>query len=59
MDSQRVDGSGWISTLFDHDHPNMFFITIPALLMVMLGARKLGLLYFFGACMFLLLKKTS
>jgi len=59
MESQRVDASGWISTLFDVDHVNMYVITIPSLLMVMLGARKFALLYFFGACMFLLLKKMG
>lgn len=59
MATQRVDASGWIATLFDQDHPNMYIITLPSLLMVMLGARKLGLLYFFGACMYLLLTKAT
>lgn len=59
MQSQRVDGSGWIATLFDPGHQNLYIITIPTLLMMMLGVRRLGVIYFFGACMVLFLKKMS
>ncbi|MCL5777135.1 hypothetical protein M1105_09065 [Limibaculum sp. FT325] len=59
MQTQRIDGSGWIATLFDPGHANMFIITVPALLMVMLGARKFALLYFFGGAMYLMLKNMS
>jgi hypothetical protein len=59
MQTQRLDGSGWLATLFDPGHPNLFIITVPSLLMIMLGVRRLGVIYFFGACMYLMLSKMS
>ena len=59
MQTQRLDGSGVLYTLVDPGHPNLFIITVPTLLMIMLGVRRLGVIYFFGAVMFLMLKRMS
>jgi hypothetical protein len=59
METKSVDAAGWLTTLVDPGHPNLFLITIPTLLMMMLGVRKLGVIYFFGACMVLILRKMN
>ena len=56
---QRVSEGSWIMTLFSPDHMNTFLITIPSLLMVMFGFRKLAAIYFFGSCLYLLAKYNA
>ena len=59
MQTQRLDGAGVLYTLVDPGHPNLFLVTVPSLLMIMLGVRRLGVIYFFGSVMFLTLRNIS
>ena len=59
MQTKSLDGGGWIATLFDPSHPNLFIITIPSLLMMMMGVRKLGVIYFFFSCLWLMMKNAT
>ena len=57
MERVSVGGGQWIETLFDPQHPNVYIITLPTLILFALGVRKGAAIYLFLSLGFVFLMR--